>query len=138
MSTGPNVSSDEQRIRTAQAGQRFDQATTALTSRDELATTLMNALPARGLAPGFEGQLIPIVFDSRIEMDVSARVGTTTGEHYHDTGGFHQVLTGTVRVSVPAQNLQVDLGPGDWAWIPPRVRYTLEIVANPANLRYRH
>lgn len=144
MSTGPEVSSDQERIQAAQAAQGFDQATTVLTSRDMLATTLMNALPADGLAPGFDGQLIPIVFGSGIELDVLATVGTTTKSHYHDTDGFHQILNGTVRVSVsegarlPDQDLAVDLGPGDWVWIPASVTYTLEIVANPARLRYRH
>jgi mannose-6-phosphate isomerase-like protein (cupin superfamily) len=144
MSTGPDVSSDQRRIQAAQAEQRFDQARTVLTSRDKLATTLMDALPAAGLARGFQGQMIPIVFASRIEMDVQATVGTTTGQHYHGTDGFHQILNGTVRVSVsqdarlPGQDLVVDLGPGDWAWIPAGAPYTLEIVANPVSIRYRH
>ena len=135
MSTQPEVT----RIRDAQDG-RFNQATTALTSRDRLATTLMNALPADNhfLAPGFQGELIPIVFGAGIELDVLARVGVTTGPHSHDTDGFHQILNGTVRVSVPGQGLEVDLGPGDWVWIPAGVEYTLEIVANPATIRYRH
>jgi mannose-6-phosphate isomerase-like protein (cupin superfamily) len=104
----------------------------------------MNALPAEGLAPGFDGQLIPIVFGAGIELDVLASVGTTTGPHYHDTDGFHQILNGTVRVRVsegarlPDQDLEVDLGPGDWVWIPASVTYTLEIVANPVRFRYRH
>jgi mannose-6-phosphate isomerase-like protein (cupin superfamily) len=144
VSTGPDVSSDQGRIQAAQAEQGFDQETTVLTSRDKLATTLMNALPAEGLAAGFHGQLIPIVFGSRMELDVLSRVGTTTGPHNHDTDGFHQILNGTVRVSVsetarlPGQDLEVDLGPGDWVWIPARVTYTLEIVANPVRFRYRH
>lgn len=136
--SGPKVSRDQRRIKAAQAAQGFDQRTTALTSRDTLATTLMNALPAKGLAPGFQGELIPIVFGAGIELDVLARVGTTTGLHYHDTDGFHQILNGTVRVSVPDQDLEVDLGPGDWVWIPAGVRYTLKIVANPVTIRYRH
>jgi mannose-6-phosphate isomerase-like protein (cupin superfamily) len=138
VSTGPEVSSDQGRIQAAQDAQGFRQATTVLTSRDTLATTLMNALPAEGLAPGFDGQLIPIVFGSGIELDVLAKVGTTTGPHYHDTYGFHQILNGRVRVSVPDQDLEVDLGPGDWVWIPASVTYTLEIVANPVRFRYRH
>jgi len=142
VSTGPDVSNDHRRIQAAQAEQGFDQAT-VLTSRDTLATTLMNALPAEGLEPGFDGQLIPIVFRSGIELDVLASVGTTTGRHYHDTDGFHQILNGTVRVSVegarlPGQDLEVDLGPGDWVWIPAGVEYTLEIVANPARFMYQH
>ena len=144
MSTGPEVRSDQERIREAQDAQGFVQTRTVLTSRDRLATTLMNALPADGLAPGFHGQLIPIVFGAGIELDVLARVGTTTGLHYHDTAGFHQILNGRVRVSVnqedrpPGEDLEVDLGPGDWVWIPARVEYTLEIVANPATIRYKH
>jgi mannose-6-phosphate isomerase-like protein (cupin superfamily) len=143
VSTGPDVSSDQERIQEQQAAQGFVQARTVLTSRDALATTLMNALPARGLEPGFDGQLIPIVFRSGIELDVLASVGTTTGPHYHDTDGFHQILNGTVRVSVegarlPGQDLEVDLGPGDWVWIPAGVEYTLEIVANPARFMYQH
>jgi mannose-6-phosphate isomerase-like protein (cupin superfamily) len=144
MSTGPDVSSDQERIRAAQAEHGFDQETRVLTSRDRLATTLMNALPASGLAPGFQGELIPIVFGAGIELDVLARVGTTTGPHHHDTYGFHQILNGTVRVSVsegarlPDQDLEVDLGPGDWVWIPAGVRYTLKIVANPVTIRYKH
>ena len=144
MSTGPEVRSDQERIREAQDAQGFVQTRTVLTSRDRLATTLMNALPADGLAPGFHGQLIPIVFGAGIELDVLARVGTTTGLHYHDTAGFHQILNGRVRVSVsegarpPDEDDEVDLGPGDWVWIPAGVRYTLEVVANPARFRYRH
>jgi mannose-6-phosphate isomerase-like protein (cupin superfamily) len=138
MSTGPDVSSDQRRIRAAQVQQGFDQATMVLTSRDELAATMMNALPAAGLEPGFHGLLIPIVFDSTVESDVLARVGTTTGPHSHDTHGFHQILNGTVRVSVPDRDLAVELGPGDWAWIPANVTYTFEIVANPVAFRYRH
>ena len=144
MSTGPEVRSDQERIREAQDAQGFVQTRTVLTSRDRLATTLMNALPADGLAPGFHGQLIPIVFGAGIELDVLARVGTTTGLHYHDTAGFHQILNGRVRVSVsegarpPDEDDEVDLGPGDWVWIPAGVRYTLEIVANPVRFRYRH
>jgi len=104
----------------------------------------MNALPASGLAPGFHGLLIPIVFRSGIQSDVLVRVGNTTGRHRHDTDGFHQILKGTVRVSVdedarlPDQALEVDLGPGDWVWVPAGVTYTLEIVANPATIGYRH
>jgi mannose-6-phosphate isomerase-like protein (cupin superfamily) len=98
----------------------------------------MNALLAVGLEPGFQGELIPIVFESGIELDVLARVGATTEAHHHDTGGFHQILNGTVRVSVPDQDLEVDLGPGDWVWIPADVTYTLEVVANPFRSRYRH
>jgi len=138
MSTGPNVSSDQSRIRAAQYEQRFDQATMVLTSRDPLATSLMNALPAAGLAPGFDGALIPIDFGSTIELDVQAGVGTTTGPHYHDTDGFHQILSGTVRISLPDQDLEVDLGPGDWVWIPANVTYTLEIVAGPVRWCYKH
>ena len=144
MSTGPDISNDQERIRAAQAAQGFDQARTVLTSRDRLATTLMNALPAEGLAPGFHGQLIPIVFGAGIELDVLARVGVTTGPHYHDTDGFHQIVNGRVRVSVnegarpPGEGPEVELGPGDWVWIPARVEYTLEIVANPATIRYKH
>ena len=144
MSTGPEVRSDQERIREAQDAQGFVQTRTVLTSRDRLATTLMNALPADGLAPGFHGQLIPIVFGAGIELDVLARVGVTTGPHYHDTDGFHQIVNGRVRVSVnqedrpPGEDLEVDLGPGDWVWIPARVEYTLEIVANPATIRYKH
>lgn len=138
MSTGPDVSSDQERIRRAQAEHEFDQARTVLTSRDKRATTMMNALPAAGLAPGFQGLLIPIVFESTIELDVLARVGTTTGRHYHDTDGFHQILSGTVRVTVPDQDLEVELGPGDWVWIPANVTYTLEIVAGPVSLCYKH
>ena len=144
MSTRREISSDQERIRAAHAAEGFDQATTVLTSRDKLATTLMNALPAEDLAPGFHGQLIPIVFKSAIELDVLARVGTTTEPHYHETDGFHEILNGTVRVSVskdarlPDQALEVDLGPGDWVWIPASVTYTLEIVANPARFRYKH
>lgn len=144
MSTRREISSDQQRIRAAHAAQGFDQARLVLTSRDTLATTLMNALPAEDLAPGFDGQLIPIVFRSGIELDVLAKVGTTTGPHYHETDGFHQILNGTVRVTLsegarlPGQDLEVDLEPGDWVWIPASVTYTLEIVANPARIRYRH
>lgn len=138
MSTGPNVSSDRSRIRAAQEEQRFDQATMVLTSRDTLATTLMNALPAAGLAPGFDGLLIPIDFGSTIELDVQASVGTTTGSHHHDTDGFHQILSGTVRVSVSDQGVELELGPGDWVWIPANVTYTLEIVAGPVRWCYKH
>ena len=144
MSTGPEVRSDQERIREAQDAQGFVQTRTVLTSRDRLATTLMNALPAYGLAPGFHGQLIPIVFGAGIELDVLARVGTTTGLHYHDTAGFHQILNGRVRVSVNPdarlsdQDLEVDLGPGDWVWIPAGVTYTLKVVANPVRFRYQH
>jgi mannose-6-phosphate isomerase-like protein (cupin superfamily) len=145
VSTGPEVSNDQgRRIRAAQAKRRFNQATTVLTSRDRLAITMMNALPAEGLAPGFQGELIPIVFGAGIELDVLARVGTTTGPHSHYTHGFHQILNGTVRVSVspgarpPDQDPEVDLGPGDWVWIPAGVEYTLEIVANPVTIRYKH
>ena len=143
--SGPEVSSDqERRIQAAQHERGFNQATTVLTSRDTLAITLMNALPAEGLAPGFQGELIPIVFGAGIELDVLARVGTTTGQHYHDTDGFHEILNGRVRVSVNKcdrlsdQDLVVDLGPGDWVWIPRGVTYTLEIVANPVTIRYKH
>jgi len=144
VSTRRGISSGQERIRATHAAQGFDQAAMVLTSRDKLATTLMNALPAEDLARGFHGQMIPIVFKSGIELDVLARVGTTTEPHYHETDGFHQILNGTVRVSVsedarlPDQDLEVDLGPGDWVWIPARVTYTLEIVANPARFRYRH
>ena len=144
MSPGPDVRRDQERIQAAHAGQGFNQQTTVLTSRDRLATTLMNALPAEGLAPGFQGELIPIVFGAGIELDVLARVGVTTGPHDHDTDGFHEILNGTVRVSVnpaarlPEQDLEVDLGPGDWVWIPAGVEYTLEIVANPVTIRYKH
>jgi mannose-6-phosphate isomerase-like protein (cupin superfamily) len=144
VSNGPDVGGEQGRIRAAHAGQGFNQARTVLTSRDTLATTLMNALPAYGLQPGFHGQLIPIVFRSGIESDVQASVGTTTGRHQHNTDGFHQILKGTVRVSVdqnarlPGQALDVDLGPGDWVWVPAGVTYTLEIVANPVTIRYRH
>ena len=147
VSTGPDVGCDQGRIRRAveQEEHRFDQATMVLTSRDRLATTLMNALPAEGLERGFHGKLIPIVFRSGIELDVQARVGTTTKPHYHDTDGFHQILNGIVRVSVlsegarlPGQDLEVDLGPGDWVFIPARVRYTLKIVANPVRFMYQH
>jgi mannose-6-phosphate isomerase-like protein (cupin superfamily) len=145
VSTGPDVSSDQERIRAAQIRQRFDQARTVLTSRDRLATTLMDALPADGLARGFNGQLIPIVFASTIELAVSASVGTTTGRHYHDTDGFQQILNGTVRITVGRDDARpsgeapaIELGPGDWVWIPAGVEYTFEIVANPANFMYRH
>lgn len=144
MSTGPDITSHQRRIQEAQTAQGFDQTKTALTSRDKLATTLMNVVPAEGLAPGFDGQSIPIVFESSIELDVLARPGTTTEPHHHDTHGFHQILRGTVRVSVdqgarlPGQDLEVDLGPGDWVWIPAGVTYTLEVVANPVWFRYRH
>ena len=144
MSKGREISSDQERIRAAHTAQGFDQARTVLTSRDTLATTLMDALPAEDLAPGVYGPLIPIVFKSGIEFDVRASVGTTTGPHYHETDGFHEILNGTVRVSVskdarlPGQDLEVDLGPGDWVWIPATVTYTLEIVANPARFRYKH
>ena len=146
MSTGPDVGYDQERIRRAveQEEHRFDQATMVLTSRDRLAIALMNVLPAEGLAPGFQGELIPILFGAGIELDVLARVGVTTGPHYHDTDGFHQIVNGKVRVSVnqedrpPGEDLEVDLGPGDWVWIPARVEYTLEIVANPATIRYKH
>ena len=144
MSTGPDVSRHQERIQAAQAEQGFNQAEMVLTSRDRLAITLMNALPAEGLAPGFQGELIPIVFGAGIVLDVLARVGVTTELHYHDTDGFHQILNGTVRVSVsedarlPDQDLEVDLGPGDWVWIPAGVIYTLEIVANPVTIRYVH
>ena len=144
MSTRRGISSGQERIRATHAAQGFDQAAMVLTSRDKLATTLMNALPAEDLARGFHGQMIPIVFKSGIELDVLARVGTTTEPHYHETDGFHQILNGTARVSVsadarlPGQDLEVDLGPGDWVWIPATVTYTLEIVANPARFRYRH
>ena len=106
----------------------------------------MNVLPADNhfLAPGFQGELIPIVFGAGIELDVLARVGVTTGQHSHETAGFHQIVNGRVRVSVnqdarpPGEDLEVDLGPGDWVWIPAGVEYTLEIVANPATIRYKH
>lgn len=144
MSTGPEVSSHQGRIQAAQAAQGFDQATTVLTSRDTLATTLMNALSAEGLAPGFRGQLIPIVFGSGIELYVLAGAGTTSEAHYHDTDGFHQILNGTVRVSVsegarlPGQDLEVDLGPGDWVLIPASVTYTLEVGPEGCGWWYRH
>jgi mannose-6-phosphate isomerase-like protein (cupin superfamily) len=144
VSTGPEVSSNQERIQAAQAAQGFDQATTVLTSRDTLATTLMSALPAEGLAPGFDGRLIPIVFGSGIELDVLAGADATTERHYHDTDGFHQILNGTVRVSVsedarlPDQDLEVDLGPGDWVLIPARVTYTLEAGPEGCETRYRH
>jgi hypothetical protein len=104
----------------------------------------MHALPAEGLAPGFHGRLIPIVFGSGIELDVEAGAGTTTGRHYHDTDGFHQILNGTMRVRVsedarlPDQDLEVDLGPGDWVLIPARVTYTLEVGPEGCESRYRH
>jgi mannose-6-phosphate isomerase-like protein (cupin superfamily) len=144
----PRVSTEPEvrRIQAAQDEQGFNQARAVLASRDRLATTLMNALPADNhfLAPGFQGELIPIVFGAGIELDVLARVGVTTGRHSHDTDGFHQILNGRVRVSVdqdarlPGQDLEVDLGPGDWVWIPAGVIYTLEIVANPVTIRYKH
>jgi mannose-6-phosphate isomerase-like protein (cupin superfamily) len=148
VSTGPEVSYDQGRIRAAQAepeqGEGFNQETTVLTSRDRQAIKMMNVLTAEGLAPGFQGELIPIIFGAGIELDVLARVGVTTGPHSHHTHGFHQILNGTVRVSVdpgvrpPDQAPEVDLGPGDWVWIPADVEYTLEIVANPATIRYKH
>jgi mannose-6-phosphate isomerase-like protein (cupin superfamily) len=137
MSTGPDVSRDQGRIREAQTAERFDQARTVLTSRDTLATTLMNALPSEGLAPEFHGELIPIDFGSTIDLDVRASAGTT-GPHSHDTDGFHLILSGTVRVIVPSRELDVELGPGDWVWIPAYVEYTLEILVGPVRWCYRH
>jgi len=138
VSNGPEVSSDHRRIRAAQAEQGFEQATTVFTSRDTLATTLMNALPAEGLAPGFQGQLIPIVFGAGIGLNVLASAGTTTGPHSHNTDGFHQILNGTMRVSVPDQDLEVDLGPGDWVFIPAGVRYRLEVGPEGCEWCYIH
>jgi len=138
VSNGPEVSSDHRRIRAAQAEQGFEQATTVFTSRDTLATTLMNALPAEGLAPGFQGQLIPIVFGAGIGLNVLASADTTTGPHSHNTDGFHQILNGTMRVSVPDQDLEVDLGPGDWVFIPAGVRYRLEVGPEGCEWCYIH
>jgi mannose-6-phosphate isomerase-like protein (cupin superfamily) len=138
VSTGPEVSSDHRRIQEQQDAQGFVQARTVLTSRDALATTLMNALPAEGLAPGFDGLLIPIVFRSGIELNVLTSADTTTGLHYHDTDGFHQILNGTMRVSVPDQDLEVDLGPGNWVFIPAGVRYTLEVGPERCESYYIH
>ena len=140
MSTGPDVGYDHGRIQAAvaQDEQRFDQAATVLTSRDRLATTLMNALPAAGLEPGFHGQLIPIVFGAGIALNVLASADTTTEPHSHDTDGFHKILNGTMRVSVPDQDLEVDLGPGDWVWIPAGVRYRLKVGPEGCEWYYIH
>ena len=138
MSTGPDVTSDRRRIQAEQQRQGFDQDTMVLTSRDELAGTLMNALSAAGLARGFDGQLIPIDFGSAIETIVQASAGTTTEPHSHDTDGFHLILRGRVRVRVPDQNVQVELGPGEWVWIPTGVEYIIEILTDLVIWCYKH
>lgn len=138
MTTVPiEVSRDHDRIRVVQAQFGFDQATTILTSLDEVAIAMMNELPAEGLVGDFAGQLIPIVLGSGTEAVVEAEVGATTGEHSHDWCGLHQILTGTWAVRGPGRE-QVELTAGHWAHIPTGVPYEIEILKNPAKAYYIH
>jgi quercetin dioxygenase-like cupin family protein len=131
------VSRDHDRIRVVQAQFGFDQATTVLTSLDEVAIAMMSELPAEGLTGEFAGQLIPIVFGPGTEAVIEAEVGTRTGEHFHDSFGFITILTGTWAVRARGRD-QVELKGGDWVHIPAGVLYEIEILENPAKARYRH
>lgn len=133
-----NVSSERDRISGAQTRHRFNQDR-ILTSRDEAAIAMMNELVADDLTPGFQGELIPILFEREtVEYDVLARVGVRTPLHNHPTAGFHQILSGRVRVMGQGMPRPVDLTVGDWVYVPADTDYTLEILENVARLRYKH
>jgi quercetin dioxygenase-like cupin family protein len=131
------VSRDHDRIRVVQAQYGFDQATTVLTSLDEVAIAMMSELPAEGLTGEFAGQLIPIVFGPGTQAVVEAEVGTRTGEHFHYSFGFITIVTGTVAVRGRRRD-QVELKRGDWVHIPAGVLYEIEILENPAYIKYHH
>jgi mannose-6-phosphate isomerase-like protein (cupin superfamily) len=139
VSSGPTaLSEDQDRIRQAHEEYGYDPATTILTARDTVAIRMMDALPVSGLAEGFEGRLLPILFGTGTDADIVGPVDATTGMHSHETNTFHQIVSGTVRVT--GQERSQELSAGDWAYIPAGVEYTLEVVSNPgsASFKYRH
>jgi mannose-6-phosphate isomerase-like protein (cupin superfamily) len=137
VSSGPQaLSGDHERIRQVQAEHGYDSATTILTSRDEIAVAMMEDLPAEGLARGFEGRLLPVVFGTGTDADIAGLADATTDLHSHETNTFHQILSGTVRIT--GQDRTQELSAGDWAYIPADVEYMLEAGPGPITIRYRH
>jgi mannose-6-phosphate isomerase-like protein (cupin superfamily) len=137
VSSGPEaLSGDQERIRRVQAAHGYDSATTILTARDEIAVAMMDDLPAEGLAQGFEGRLIPVVFGTGTDADIAGPADAATDMHSHETNTFHQILNGTVRIT--GQDRSQELSAGDWAYIPADVEYMLEACEGPIAIRYRH
>jgi mannose-6-phosphate isomerase-like protein (cupin superfamily) len=132
-----DLSQDQERIARVQASHEYDPATTILTARDAVAVEMMKELSVGSLAEGFKGRFLPIVFGTGTDADVEAPVGATTDMHSHGTNTFHQIQTGTWRLTGRDRSPQ-ELSAGDWAYIPADVEYTLEVVENSASLRYRH
>ena len=133
--SGDHLSDDLRRIQGVQAAYRFDQQTTVLTSKDEVATAMMNGLAAANLAAEFRGLLIPIVFGPGTEAVVEAPGGKTTGAHHHESNGFHLIRQGKVRFT--GQDKNVVLEPGDWVYIPAGVDYNFDVLEDVI-LYYRH
>ena len=138
MSSGPEaLSEDQERIAQVQASQGYDPATTILTARDDIAVAMMEELSVHDLADDFKGRFIPIVFGTGTDADIVGKVGSTTDMHSHGTNTFHQIQTGTWRLTGRDRSPQ-ELSAGDWAYIPADVEYMLEVVENNASARYRH
>ena len=137
MDGGPNLSEDQERIRKVQATYDYDPATTILTSQDKVAVAMMDELDVHGLAEGFNGRFLPIVFGTGTDADVVGSTGASTDLHSHGTNTFHQIQTGTWELTGQDRTPQ-KLSAGDWAYIPADVKYKLKVVANDASLRYRH
>lgn len=139
-----DVETDLGRIRTAHTDRGFEQDRTIFTSTDPQVGEMMAGLPAEGLAVGFPGRLIPILFESAtVDAIVEPSVGNTTGLHSHDdSSGLHLVIQGRARVTWPEQDGQPGgeavLGAGDWVYVPAGMRYEIEIVENPARMLYKH
>jgi hypothetical protein len=108
-----------QRIKTALQLSPFKE-NTIITSRDEGADKLREALRVKNIPPGFSKWQLPLYFDKPTHLFISvAAPGSVTPEHSHDEGsGLRFIASGSINYKGK------ELNAGDWMFIPAGAKYS--------------
>jgi len=127
-----DVTKDRTRVARVVKKHKFDAAKQILTSRDKLATTMKKELAVPDLAKGFNRTLLPTPSTRGSDSIYTGRANSTTGPHSHRTNSLHLILSGWVQVNGKK------LSPGDWAYVPAGIEYTLTVGTERCIVFYRH
>ncbi len=125
---------DEELERIASARRRhgIGEDRRVVTSKDPETAGWRDALNVGSPFDGFDRWLLPFPIQRGNCSIVVAAPDQTTPVHAHSDHALHVVMTGTVTIG------ETELGPGDWAYVPAGVEYSLRSGAFGAALLYPH
>lgn len=119
-------------METARERHGLDRARGIVTSQDAAAVRLRDELRVGTPFQGFDRWLLPFEMGKGNCSIIEAAPDSATPTHSHSDAAMHIVMSGKVTIEGR------ELGPGEWAYIPAGVGYSLHAGESGARVLYPH